>query len=545
MATKPKFGQYSDIQIPPESTGPAIYNLVRYELDLSSSAGGDPAVGDNVTGGNSAASGTIIRVRAGLTGTDFDLSVVLDEDSPSLLWTDTESLTITGGKSGTLDSSEIIYTNAITVVGGDDPFNAQNVDPQGSAFVRFEEGNQQLDAFGLSRTSKVNSLAEYTFHYSTEAEQFNDILIGGSSTVTHLPDQSSIELSIDTASGDKAERTSVVYFPYHPGQGRLIMMTVGSGDAGKANVRRRWGYNDDENGVFFQLDGTTLSVVLRSNVTGSVVDTVINQSAWNGDRLNGSLDQNNLSNVTIAPENINVYWIDLQWLGAGRIRFGIMNGSGERITAHTIENANLNVNPYMTTGTLPIRYGIDNTTTSGSASTLKLTCALIATDGNIGDLSEYTNTDLHAWKRSARVTGITAEVVIANFRAAALINGITNRKLSIPKELDIEATGDTLIIRVRKGTVLGGTPIWSAANTGSSFEVDTAGTVSTPGVLIEAFFAPIGVTNHDVSGRFKSVLNSMHTNADGTAGEVFTVTAESVNAAATCDFILEWFDLGR
>ena len=71
-------------------------------------------------------------------------------------------------------------------------------------------------------------------------------------------------------------------------------------------------------------------VVIRTSTSGSQSETVIKQDDFNGDKLDGKGD----SQLTLDLSKNNQYWIDIQWHGAGRVRFGTYL-NGNRIVMHT------------------------------------------------------------------------------------------------------------------------------------------------------------------------------------------------------------------
>jgi hypothetical protein len=78
------------------------------------------------------------------------------------------------------------------------------------------------------------------------------------------------------------------------------------------------------NGYFWEHNGTNFNVVKRSYVTGEQVDTVVSQSAWNYDRMDGT----GSSSIKIDPSNNQIFYMDQEWLGAGSVRMGfIVNGN--------------------------------------------------------------------------------------------------------------------------------------------------------------------------------------------------------------------------
>jgi hypothetical protein len=69
----------------------------------------------------------------------------------------------------------------------------------------------------------------------------------------------------------------------------------------------------------------------------------------------------------------NLYWMDYQWQGVGRVRFGIYNPDGSRQLLHVIKNANSGL-LLMRRGTLPFRMEMYNKYNTSSASQLLITC---------------------------------------------------------------------------------------------------------------------------------------------------------------------------
>jgi hypothetical protein len=104
--------------------------------------------------------------------------------------------------------------------------------------------------------------------------------------------------------------------------------------------------------------------------TGTVVDTKISQSIWNVDRGSGEGGDFNISNAALNPSKGSVYFIDFQWLGVGRIRFGSF-WRGKKIVHHEIYNAGSVDYSYMRTGTLPARIEQVNYLLAGSVSELR------------------------------------------------------------------------------------------------------------------------------------------------------------------------------
>ena len=63
-----------------------------------------------------------------------------------------------------------------------------------------------------------------------------------------------------------------------PAQSNVFRTVMKLGDTGTANNIRNWGQFDANDGVFFQLNGTTLNIVTRAATS----DTAVAKASWNG-----------------------------------------------------------------------------------------------------------------------------------------------------------------------------------------------------------------------------------------------------------------------
>lgn len=235
-------------------------------------------------------------------------------------------------------------------------------------------GGPTVDAFGRLRSSFPYTLFDSQNRYAAD-DQFSTSTSGSGST-THLTNESSVNMNVTTASGDEVVRQSFRVFPYQPGKSLLVLATFVM-NAGKANLRQRVGYFNSQNGVFLQLDGTTISFVVRSYTSGAVLDTSFaNKADWNGDKLDGT----GPSGKTLDLTKAQILFLDFEWLGVGSVRCGFVI-DGQFIVAHTFHHANLASTVYMTTAILPVRYEIRNTANTGSSSVLKQICSSVMSEG--------------------------------------------------------------------------------------------------------------------------------------------------------------------
>ncbi len=383
----------------------------------------------------------------------------------------------------------------------------------------------RYDAFGRLDVATPFTLADYIFKYDLQPLLF-DTALTGAGTITHLPNESSVRLRCTAASGDIAQLTSRRYHRYQAGKAGKITMTAVPG-AGKANVRKRWGFFDDENGLFFELSGTTFNVVQRSKATGSVVDTVIAQSAFNGDKVDGT----GTSGFTVDFDKANIFEIDFQWLGVGDVLFRIIDGAGIQITLHTIANSNVNTSVYMTTANLPIRYEQENTAGTSGTTDMQAICSTVVSSGG-EDPPEHE----FGWGNLVIITTASAsETHLISFRLSSTFNGVDNRMIMFPREFNVSSELGSCIFRIYlNSTITAGA--WVAVDADSGMEYNISPSGFTPNIPIlppVQIIASAGNPNQvsrkasETSGVRKLALTR---SADNISSDIITITVTRLTA---------------
>ena len=87
-----------------------------------------------------------------------------------------------------------------------------------------------------------------------------------------------------------------------------------------------------------------------------VVDTLVPQSDWNLDTMNGS----GPSGYNIDVTKMQMISIQHTWYGAGFIDFMMRGPEGNYVFVHRFRNSNVNFEAYMRTGNQPVRYEVIN-----------------------------------------------------------------------------------------------------------------------------------------------------------------------------------------
>lgn len=407
------------------------------------------------------------------------------------------------------------------------------LDGEGSTAIRVVHSGASSDAFGRVRISQPHTTFQALLEYGLNADFYDQSLSGGASVI-HVPSKSAAELSCGTAQGDKVIRQSAYYSHYQPGKSQLVMCTGVLGEA-KVGVRARIGYFDDNNGLFFEVTDGGIYAVRRSSTSGSPIDERVPQSEWNIDTFNGSKDFKNPAQGDIDSANAQIFLIDFEWLGAGRARMGFVI-DGSIVYCREFLAANILTEPYMSTPNLPIRYELENTSSSASATNMLQICGTVISEGGVSRQGV-----IHS-VASDPITVGTTEIPILSVRPKSLVNGIANKSISYPTSLSILNEGNSTIeYHVRLNGVLVGSS-FGDVNADSTMERDIAATGITNG--IDKYIGYIGASN---AGKPDSIVSQeedlrLSTHLDGSQ-DVITVTAKTFSGTTTVNASLSWREI--
>lgn len=495
-------GEREYLRVPPDSTGKRVRlvhgALVAYS---SKSSGYTWKTGreDYVfsTGSGDWAFHLHHVYEASLTSGVLDLSYSFSKmyDGSAPVAGDTIKDPDTGSVVATVVSVTDLYNNATNIVGYGNPGHGLEIDNSGSANVRFSEGLPQLDAFGKLRVSDATLLGDYIFANGYMPDKFSTNMSHMGSSISWDSNKRAALLTNDTASGSLVAHTSNTYHHYFPGSSHLFMCTLALGDSGKAGLGRSWGLFDFQNGFHFVHreyplgSGTIkLGVVIKSDVTGSVLDTYIWQEDWNKDKLDGT----GSSGMDIDVTKDNIYWIDVQWLGAGRVRFGTYY-NGERIVCHEYYHGNNVAYSLSGTAALPVCFSQRNLAATGSTSEMRVFCASVWTESNI-DPQRYGDPGQRSVDVISTATTGTYTYLATMAPIEKYSNGRVNRTIYYPTNLQVMAfdsvTGENIKaeIEVRVGSVLSGLNFQPINNYSPTVQYDTSATLYGGGFAIYKAF---------------------------------------------------------
>ena len=251
-------------------------------------------------------------------------------------------------------------------------------------FLRTVFSESSFDAVRRLRVSNPTTLFDSKQLHDADPRIWDDSEVSGSGTTsTHSTDEAATTMGVAGSTAGKRVRQTFMRFNYHPGKSQLILMTgVLDLSGGGTGITRAIGIFDDDNGIFFKDTEGTIQVVMRSSVSGSPVDTAVSQSSWTLDPMDGT----DASSVNLDFSTAQIFIIDFEWLGTGRVRLGCVI-DGTPVYCHEFNNANSLSSVYMSTPNLPLRYEIANGGT-GVASTLLHICATVLSEGGAQEIGK-------------------------------------------------------------------------------------------------------------------------------------------------------------
>lgn len=238
--------------------------------------------------------------------------------------------------------------------------------------------DSMFDAFNKLRVSNPFTLIDVKIPGVTGGNDVvnNNLTLAYSSTgsYTHTPNFGYVTLS-GSGVGKQISQTRK-YNTYQPGKSTLVLMTgilQPAASSTPSNYIGRFGYFDEGNGLYFSCDGAgNVSVNVRNG--GS--DTSISQSSWNVDKMNGTGN----SGFNLDFTKTQLFVIDFEWLGIGRIRFGFYI-YGKIYYCHQVDNVNILSQPYMRSPNLPLRYELEGLIGAGGTATIRQICGTAISEG--------------------------------------------------------------------------------------------------------------------------------------------------------------------
>lgn len=401
-------------------------------------------------------------------------------------------------------------------------------DRYGSIFDPLGQGFSG-DLFGRLKVSSPYTLFDSTHRYYQDGD-FDDVVLGSGSSVGIITAQSTATLGIGTTAGCSIIRESKRVFSYQPGKALQVLQTFVFNPP-KTNLVQRVGYASSENGVMLQLNGSELSIIKRTSISGILSTITVPQSEWNQDTLDGTgFSTSNPSGIQLDISKAQLMFSEYEWLGVGCVRVGFVNENGKFHIAHIFNHTNNLDSVYMTTATLPVRYEIFNSGITTSSSTLKQICVSVQSNGGYEKRQ--------ALDVARRVTPLT--VNSSSFLPIVSIRLAPGREDSVimPHEFNIlqdSANAATFEVALIKNATLTNPSFATTSVLSPNVQMDVSATAMSGGIIVKNDYvtsanratAPLNVEqeyNWDLQlGRTQSKVSDIYTlairavSSDGTA----------------------------
>jgi hypothetical protein len=280
-----------------------------------------------------------------------------------------------------------------------------------------------IDAFGKWRVSQPTTLFDSKQVVDSGSFYF-DIKTTSGGTVTWNSGSAQSTMIVTSTSGSRAIKQTKRIFVYQPGKSQQIICT-GKFGTKVDGIKKSIGSFDDNDGYFFQTSGSSFGVVLRKTINGVKTDTFISQSTWNLDKMNGLGPSGNTLDINKAQ----IYTMDYEWLGVGRVRYGVVQ-KGVLIYVHEINNYNSLDTVYLRNPNLPIRYEVSTHKNTTTGSLMTQICSTVISEGG------FDNTG----KRVVITSNNGATIGASQYDAVLFIryNSSTSKGAQIvPEQLDL------------------------------------------------------------------------------------------------------------
>lgn len=416
-------------------------------------------------------------------------------------------------------SGVTVQVQGVNIVSGNDPTSLLNIDDKGAIYTRFFEGDPILGAYGDLKILQERILGVYEHTIDSYDDLFLIQEISGGTSTWNI-DESSVLLETTTDFGSKCARITNRYHYYQPGISFLVTIACSCSDTGITNNRRQWGLFADNYGYFFELSGTTINVVLRSNISGPIIEQRIPQSSWNINKLDGT----GYGNINLDVSKSYQYFINVNF-PSNIVSFGVYDAIFGRIICHKFYISGTSALPEIRHATLPVQFNNENIGVTVSTCYLREIMAVVLTEGE----PDYT-----FWRFSD--LGCTHQIVsqpntpIFSVRAKVLLdNGKHNHVNTFPESISVYSSGSTIklnIIQVFDDQLTGAT--WTLDSIGGPLQGDSGATLVDfeNSYNFKSFFIQKNVpTNINVSDIFELNDEGIVLGADNLTQQIMTFVA--------------------
>jgi hypothetical protein len=390
------------------------------------------------------------------------------------------------------------------------------------------------DAFSRLRVSNPLTLFESQHRYEDNGKWNN--AISGTAGTTYLVNESTVKLT--AANGGSITRETSKVFNYQPGKSLLIMNSFAF-SASTVGVEQRIGYFNASNGIYLLQDGHVdgPALVLRNASSGAVNETrTIRRKDWNFDKFDGTGYSGRILDLTKA----NIFWIDIEWLGAGAVRCGFAV-NGELCVAHTFYNDNLNDSVYMTTAVLPLRCSLSNSTATSPF--IKQICNTIISEGG------HNPESLTYCQASSASVYVTRHTSAVNADRGKFFNTVSLRLSSTKLDGIIIPTAISVVIEqskkyqwaLIKNATFATTPTWTVHPDCATAEITISDSIMTGGTIVKSGYITNASDSIILDHLGSQFLQLGRTQAG--VSDVYTLAIAADATNSTFNTLLSWYQI--
>ena len=342
-----------------------------------------------------------------------------------------------------------------------------------------------LDAFGRLRTAAVQNLVDIKHVYDKNPLQINEVTAG---TATSVFDQQYARVRMSTsANNDLVIRQGKTHPIYQPGKSQLFQASFSNFQL-ETNIIKRVGafttitgspYNSVFDGYFLESNGVTNEISFQIWRSGTTVYTAAT-TTWNS---------NEFDPIGLDWSNTNLMSVDYQWLGVGRMRFGLdLAGILIYFTEHNCANNEPDV--YMSSPNQPIRYEIRQVGVGSGY--FDMICSQVCSEGALNGL--YSTVGVIN-STTADLNSSGTKYPYIGYRLKPTYKSVTSQYSSLSI---LNTSNDNYLLTIEYNPTLSVTPSWTdIPNSPFQYSVyngTVTATITSPGHIMSSLIGESGTS---------------------------------------------------
>jgi hypothetical protein len=340
-----------------------------------------------------------------------------------------------------------------------------------------------LDAFGRLRTAAVTNLLDIKHVYDKNPLQVNEVTAG---TATSVFNQEYARVRMSTSSNnDLVIRQTKTHPIYQPGKSQLFEGSFSNFQL-ETNVIKRVGcftsttastYNSVFDGFFLESNGLSNTISFQIWRSGTTIFSS-STTTW---------ETNEFNPINLNWSNTQLMTVDYQWLGVGRLRFGLaLSGQTFYFTEHNCSNNESLV--YMSSPNQPIRYEIRQVGL-GSGS-FDMICSQVSTEGALNGLYSTVGV-IHSSTATLSTSGTKYPYI--GYRLKQLYKAVTSQYSSLSI---LNTSNDNYLMTIEYNPTLSVTPTWTdIPNSPFQYSLGTgATTITSSGHIMSSLIGEAGTS---------------------------------------------------